>query len=181
VPHSTALHGRMIGGHTYLVGPQARHALNADRLVGAAAEVAREVGLVAPVRNPFRSIVVRMVETVYALEESLRLIDAYTRPAAPAVDVPAVAATGHGATEAPRGVLYHRYTLAADGTIADAVITPPTAQNQPAVEHDLEAFVQAHLHLDDDALQWHCEQAIRNYDPCISCSTHFLDLTVERR
>jgi sulfhydrogenase subunit alpha len=180
VAHSTALHGRRRGGGTYLVGPQARHALNSDRLVGTAAAVAREVGFEAPVRNPFRSIVVRLIETVYALEESLRLIAAYRRPDVPAVDVPPVAATGYGATEAPRGLLYHRYVVAGDGSIADAVISPPTAQNQPAVEHDLAAFVEAHLHLDDGELRRRCEQAIRNYDPCISCSTHFLDLTVER-
>lgn len=181
VPHSTALHGRQTGGGLYTVGPQARHALNADRLVSRAAAVADEVGLVGPVRNPFRSIVVRMVETVYALEEARRLIEAYRRPDHPAVPVAPVAATGHGATEAPRGVLYHRYTLDATGAIRDAVITPPTSQNQAAVEADLADFVQAHLQLDDETLQWRCEQAIRNYDPCISCSTHFLDLRMERR
>lgn len=90
------------------------------------------------------------------------------------------AATGHGATEAPRGILYHRYTIDDDGLLTDGVIVPPTSQNQRSIEEDLARFVQARLDMDDDALQWACEQAIRNYDPCISCATHFLDLTIER-
>ena len=181
VEHSTALHGRMRDVGTYLVGPTARFNLNHDRLPDSTAALARDVGLEPPVTNPFRSIVVRALETHYAIEEALRLIAAYIEPDVPAVSVPAVEGTGHGATEAPRGILYHRYTVTGDGTIADAVIVPPTAQNQPAIEADLVGFVTEHLHLEDDALQWQCEQAIRNYDPCISCSTHFLDLRVERR
>ena len=181
VPHSTALHAQALDGATYLVGPAARFALNADLLAPAAAQVAAEVGLVAPDRNPFRSIIIRTVETVHALEEALSLIAAYEEPETSSVPVEPVAGTGHGVSEAPRGILYHRYTLDEQGLITDAVIAPPTSQNQRAVEADLADFVQAHLELDDDDLQWRCEQAIRNYDPCISCSTHFLDLTVDRR
>ena len=179
--HSTALHARARDGATYLVGPAARFALAADGLLPTAAAVAAEVGLVAPDRNPFRSIVVRAVETVHAIEEALAVIAAYEEPDRSWVDVEPVAGVGHGVSEAPRGILYHRYELDADGHITDAVIVPPTSQNQRAIEEDLAGFVQAHLGLDDAALQWQCEQAIRNYDPCISCSTHFLDLTVERR
>jgi coenzyme F420-reducing hydrogenase alpha subunit len=181
VAHSTALHGRLRDGGNYLVGPAARFSLNADRLPDDLRALAEEVGCTPPVTNPFRSIVVRALETVYAFDEALRLIAAYEPPTRPAIDVPPTAGTGHGATEAPRGILYHRYTLAADGRITDATIVPPTSQNQPAIEEDLAGFVQAHLDLPDDELQWQCEQAIRNYDPCISCSTHFLDLTVDRR
>jgi sulfhydrogenase subunit alpha len=101
-------------------------------------------------------------------------------PDRPAVEVPARAAVGCGATEAPRGVLFHRYELAADGTIATARIVPPTSQNQASIENDLGRFVAARLDLDNHTLTHACEQAIRNYDPCISCATHFLDLTVER-
>jgi coenzyme F420-reducing hydrogenase alpha subunit len=181
VPHSTALHGHTFDGGTYLVGPAARFALCADRLSAPAADVAAEVGLTAPERNPFRSILVRAVETVYAFDEAINLIDAYAEPERAWVDVEPVAGTGHGATEAPRGVLYHRYSVDDDGFITDAVIVPPTSQNQPAIEDDLLEFVQANLELDDDALQWRAEQAIRNYDPCISCSTHFLTLHMDRR
>lgn len=179
VPHSTALHAAL-DGRTYLVGPLARYSLNRKWLSPIARSVADEIGLGAQCRNPFRAILVRAVETVYAIDEALRLIDAYEPPARASVDVPPRAGAGHGVTEAPRGLLYHRYRLAADGTITDAVIVPPTAQNQPAIEDDLRRLVSASLDLDDHALAHLCERAIRNYDPCISCSAHFLDLTVTR-
>jgi coenzyme F420-reducing hydrogenase alpha subunit len=124
---------------------------------------------------------VRAVETVYAVDEALRLIAAYERPDPSFVDVPPRAGVGHGVSEAPRGLLYHRYRLAADGAIEEATIVPPTAQNQPAIEDDVRRVAGRNLDLDDAALTALCEQTIRNYDPCISCSTHFLDLTVERR
>ena len=82
--------------------------------------------------------------------------------------------------EAPRGVLFHRYAIDADGLITSARIVPPTSQNQASIEDDLRRFVTGRLDLDDQQLTWQCEQAIRNYDPCISCATHFLDLTVDR-
>jgi coenzyme F420-reducing hydrogenase alpha subunit len=87
---------------------------------------------------------------------------------------------GFACTEAPRGILYHRYRLNADGTIADAKIVPPTSQNQKAIENDLGRFVERHLQLPKDTLTWKCEQAVRNYDPCISCATHFLKLELDR-
>ena len=122
------------------------------------------------------------MEIAYACEEALRIIDAW-RAARPRRRCAVHAAGRHryGATEAPRGLLYHRYQLAADGTITDARIVPPTSQNQTSIEHDLRAFVQPRLGLPTDELTRQCEQAIRNYDPCISCATHFLDLTVEHR
>jgi coenzyme F420-reducing hydrogenase alpha subunit len=182
VPHSTAKHARLRhSGQPYLVGPQARLALNADRLTGRAAAALAASGLEVPCRNPYKSIVVRAVEILYACEEALRLIDGYAPPAEPAVPVPAQAATGHGASEAPRGLLYHRYRTDADGLIAAAEIVPPTSQNQAVIEADVTACVERNPELDDAALQWRCEQTIRNYDPCISCATHFLTLEIERR
>jgi sulfhydrogenase subunit alpha len=181
VEWSTALHSRLAaGGGSYVVGPLARYSLCSDRLSPLAAEVAGEAGLGPTCRNPFRSIVVRAVETVYACEEALRIIDGWVGAPASAAVVEPRAAVGYGATEAPRGTLFHRYELAADGTIIDARIVPPTAQNQASIEADLKDFVQANIALDDDQLRHRCEQAIRSYDPCISCATHFLDLEVER-
>ena len=180
VPHSTALHAHLAGGGRYLTGPLARYALGSRWLSPLAREAAHAAGLGRTCGNPFRSIVVRAVETVYAAEEALRLIAVYEPPDPPAVEVPPRAAVGYGATEAPRGTLWHRYEITADGLIASARIVPPTSQNQAAIEADLREFVQAHLDLDDAELTRRCEQAIRNYDPCISCSAHFLDLTVER-
>jgi sulfhydrogenase subunit alpha len=179
VPHSTALHAAL-DGRTYLVGPLARYTLNHQWLSPLAREVATEIGLGEACRNPFRGILVRAVETVYAIDEALRIIAAYEPPADASVEVHPRAGVGHGVTEAPRGLLYHRYRITDDGTIADATIVPPTAQNQPAIEADLRKVVSKSLHLDDHELAHLCERAIRNYDPCISCSAHFLDLTVTR-
>jgi coenzyme F420-reducing hydrogenase alpha subunit len=179
VPHSSALHAHLAGRGRYLCGPTARYSLSHQWLSPLAKEAATAAGLGTDCRNPFRSILVRAVETVYAADEALRLIDRYEPPDQPVVEVPPRAGVGHGATEAPRGVLFHRYELAADGTIVTARIVPPTSQNQASIEHDLGRFVATRLDLDDHALTHACEQAIRNYDPCISCATHFLDLTVE--
>ena len=181
VPHSTALHAHLRNGDHYLVGPMARYGLSAPKLRPRAREVAAEVGLEPGESNPFRSIVVRAVEVLHATEEALALIDAYVEPDAAAVEVAPRAGVGHGATEAPRGTLYHRYELAEDGTILDARIVPPTAQNQPSIEHDLFHLVEDNFALGDLELKHLCEQAIRNHDPCISCATHFLDLVVDER
>jgi hydrogenase maturation protease len=181
VAHSTALHARLRGpdrAGRYLVGCLARYALNADRLSPLAREVAADVGLEHPVRNPFRSIVVRAVEIVHACDTAVALLDRYDRPPQPAVDVPLIAGAGCGATEAPRGLLWHRYATDAGGILTDARIVPPTSQNQHEIEHELVAVVEAGLDLDRHALTHRCEHAIRNHDPCISCATHFLDLRV---
>jgi sulfhydrogenase subunit alpha len=178
VARSNALHSRRTDGSVYLCGPLARFALGADRLSPAAAEIARDVGLEG--RDAFRSIVVRSVELVHACEEALRLVQEYEEPERPAVAVEPRAGVGHGVSEAPRGLLYHRYRVDAEGTILDAKIVPPTSQNQLAIEEDLRGVVGRYADLADEELRDLCEQTIRNYDPCISCATHFLDLEVER-
>jgi coenzyme F420-reducing hydrogenase alpha subunit len=180
VSHSTALHSKLAGGGTYLVGPMARYSLNAGRLPADIAAAARAAGLGATCTNPFRSIIVRAVEIAYACVEALRLIEHYEPPDPPFVPVPPRAAAGFGCTEAPRGLLYHRYRLTADGTITDAKIVPPTSQNQRIIETDLRDFAAARLSLPHERLTWECEQAIRSYDPCISCAAHFLDLQIRR-
>jgi coenzyme F420-reducing hydrogenase alpha subunit len=180
VEHSTALHARLVERGEYLLGPLARFALNAHELSPMARDAAKAVGLSADERNPFRSIVVRAVEVLYACDEALTIISRYREPDLPAVEVPPRAGVGYGWTEAPRGMLWHRYELDVDGTITSARIVPPTSQNQAAIEHDLFHFVEQHMHLADEELGHRAEQVIRSYDPCISCATHFLDLTVDR-
>ena len=180
VPWSNALHSRLRERGSYLCGPLARFALSGDNLSSAARAAASEAGLSATERNPFRSIVVRGIEMVYATEEALRLIAEYEEPDTPTVEVEPRAGVGYGCTEAPRGILYHRYELDDDGTILDAKIVPPTSQNQRTIEEDLRGVVERSLDLSDDELSRRCEQTIRNYDPCISCATHFLTLEVER-
>jgi coenzyme F420-reducing hydrogenase alpha subunit len=180
VEHSTALHGRMLSGRQYMVGPLARFVLNADHLAPRAAALAAELGLTPAERNPFRSIIVRAIETLHAFEVAVAIADNYAVPGRPSVDVPPQAGVGCGWSEAPRGLLWHRYQIDADGNVVDARIVPPTSQNQPLIEHDLAHLIAHSLHLDDAALQAICEQSVRNYDPCISCSTHFLDMRIVR-
>jgi sulfhydrogenase subunit alpha len=180
VEHSTALHSTIKERGNYFAGPLARYNLNFDKLSPLAQKAAREVGFRPICNNPFKSIIARSVEILYACEEALRIIRAYQEPEAPAVEVRPRAAIGYGCTEAPRGILYHRYRIADDGSILDAKIVPPTSQNQKTIESDLWQFVTKYMDLPEDALGWQCEQAVRNYDPCISCSAHFLRLHIDR-
>ena len=180
IKYSNALHSVLKERGAYFVGPLARYNLNFDRLSPLAQEAARSSGLSSCCRNPFQSIIVRSVEILYACDEALRIIGEYEMPDKPAVKIEPCAATGYGCTEAPRGSLYHRYKVDDQGVILDAKIVPPTSQNQKIIESDLWQFVPKHLDLPQEQLTWQCEQAIRNYDPCISCSTHFLKLEIER-
>lgn len=180
LPHSNALHSILKDQGEYFVGPLARYSLNFDKLPAAVQEVALAAGLSKACTNPFKGIIVRAVETVYACEEAIRIIDQYVMPDKPAIPIEPIAGIGYGCTEAPRGILYHRYKVDQKGIILGAKIVPPTAQNQKVIESDLRKFVSENLHLSDDKLTWQCEQTIRNYDPCISCATHFLRLDIVR-
>jgi coenzyme F420-reducing hydrogenase alpha subunit len=180
VKHSNALHSVVRGRGSYLVGPLARFNLNFDKLPEVAQQVARETKLVIPVKNPFRSIMVRSVEIVFACAEALRIIREYEPPPVPRVEVPNQAGVGQAITEAPRGILYHRYAMDEKGLIIAARIIPPTAQNQKRIEDDLRDYAVRLVAWPLEEASWKCEQAIRNYDPCISCATHSLKVTVER-
>jgi coenzyme F420-reducing hydrogenase alpha subunit len=180
VEHSNALYARMKGRGAYLAGPLARYNLSFDRLSPVAQDAAREAGLGEACRNPFQSIVVRAVEVLYAFDEAVRIIDAYEQPDRPAIPLEPRAAVGYGWTEAPRGTLYHSYELDDAGKILRAKIVPPTSQNQRSIEEDLFELVTEMIDAPEEELQLRCEQAIRNYDPCISCATHFLRIDVER-
>jgi sulfhydrogenase subunit alpha len=178
VERSTALHSKMKGFGSYLVGPIARYNLNHKKLSSIVKEAIKTIKFEEKCTNPFRSIIVRALETLYACDEALRIIDSYDSEKRPAfVPVKNRAAVGYGASEAPRGLLFHRYHVDEKGLIKEAKITPPTSQNQKMIEEDLFDFVSRHMSLPDEELRWKCEQTIRNFDPCISCSTHFLKLT----
>jgi sulfhydrogenase subunit alpha len=179
VEHSNALHSRLRERGAYLAGPMARYELNFERLSEVAREAARDAGLGETSRNPFRSIVVRAVEILYAFDEAVRIIDDYEQPEDAAVAVEPHAGIGYGWTEAPRGMLYHAYELDDDGKIVSAKIVPPTSQNQKSIDEDLLGVVKKTIGSEDEELRLRCEQAIRNYDPCISCATHFLRIDVE--
>jgi coenzyme F420-reducing hydrogenase alpha subunit len=180
VAHSNALHSILKARGAYFVGPLARYSLNFDRLSPLAQEAARSAGLATTCNNPFKGIIVRAVETLYACDEALRIVEQYREPASACIDIQPHAGTGFGCTEAPRGSLFHRYRVDHHGIILDAKIVPPTSQNQKTIEDDLRQFVTAKIHLSNEQLTWQCEQAVRNYDPCISCATHFLKLEIER-
>jgi len=180
VKHSNALQSIVRGRGSYLVGPLARYNLNFDKLPEIARKAALEAGLRPPVKNLFRSIIVRAVELVFACAEALRLIGEYEPPASPRVEVPNRTGVGQAITEAPRGILYHRYAVDDNGLILTAKIVPPTAQNQKRIEDDLREYASHLAAWPLDEATWKCEQAVRCYDPCISCATHFLKVVIER-
>jgi len=180
IEHSNALQSIHKGHGNYFVGPMARYNLNYDQLSDLTKQVAVDIGYDRQVTNPFQSIVVRSLETVYAIDEAIRIIENYEKPDKPAVEYEIKPGIGWGSTEAPRGILYHRYEIDEKGIIKTAKIVPPTAQNQGRIEEDLSNFIPQFLSLNDEDLTWKCEQAVRNYDPCISCATHFLKLEIER-
>src|SRR5579862_383934 len=182
VPWSNALQSRGADGLPYLLGPAARVVLDHEQLHPLAREALAETGALESIRrNPYRSIVARAVELVHATAEALDIIAAYEPPDAPAVAWESRAGTAAWATEAPRGLLFHRYAVGDDGLVAAATIVPPTAQNQAAIEADVAAFAPRVLDQPMDVATHTLEQLIRSYDPCISCATHFLDLSVERQ
>jgi coenzyme F420-reducing hydrogenase alpha subunit len=180
VPYSNALQSRRKGGGAYFVGPLARWNLNADRADPEVRTLARETGIAWPSRNPYTSIVVRGLEVCHAVSEAIRLIETYEPAEAPHVTVPLRSGSGAWITEAPRGILYHRYEADITGLITRATIVPPTSQNQRQMEEDLVRFAPSVLDLPDDEASRRCEQVVRNYDPCISCATHFLKFKVVR-
>jgi sulfhydrogenase subunit alpha len=181
VPHSTAFHSHLHGA-PYLVGPLARLNLNGAQLPMEVRKVVADCGIHFPSRNMFHSIVARAVEIYYALGEAARLLEAYTEPTLPNAPAPPLAGVGIGCTEAPRGTLWQRYTLDPQGIVQQATIIPPTSQNQARMEDDLRWSLQAFgLDHADDVLRLRSETVIRNYDPCISCATHFLKIQVDRR
>jgi coenzyme F420-reducing hydrogenase alpha subunit len=182
VPHSTALHSvRVASSRPYLVGPLARVAINRQQLSATARQLADELKFPSRCGNPFLSIVARGLELVHAYEEALEILRTYEPPAISRIPYRPQAASGCAATEAPRGLLYHRYEIDADGKLVFAKIVPPTSQNQGQIEDDLLTLLPDLLHQKDQEIAANCERAIRNYDPCISCSTHFLRLRIDGR
>jgi sulfhydrogenase subunit alpha len=181
VEHSTALHSlRKSSNRCYHVGPLARVNLNFDRLSPTARRVADDVGFTVPCHNPFRSIIARGLEVIHAYEEALDILRDYRPIKPPRMGCVHQLGDGCAATEAPRGLIYHRYQVDAAGLITFAKIVPPTSQNQRQIETDLRDWLPRVMNSDNSQTALECERLIRCYDPCISCSTHFLRLTLER-
>jgi coenzyme F420-reducing hydrogenase alpha subunit len=181
VPHSTALHS-MLDGKPYLVGPLARLNLNHEQLPARVREVLSATGIRFPSRNMFHSIIARSAEIYFAITEAIRILEGYEETDTSYLDVKPVAGTGFGCTEAPRGILWHRYELDGNGDVVSAEIVPPTSQNQARIEQDLVSSIENFgANRTQDEIRQHCETIIRNYDPCISCATHFLSVDIERK
>jgi len=180
VKHSNALHSVIRGRGSYQTGPLARLNLNFSKLPSVARQVAEHCGVRVPCLNPFKSILARAVEVVFALDEAQRIIQTYEPPPAPRVAYDVHAATGYSITEAPRGIQFNRYSFDENGLIQAVKIVPPTSQNQKRIEDDLRNFIPSIVSQPVEEITRRCEQAVRNYDPCISCATHFLKLTLER-
>ena len=182
VPHSTALHSvRADGGTSYCVGPLARLNLNSAQLSARAREAVQSLGVPFPWRNPYFSIVARAVELVQACEEALALVINYHEPEHYRVSIEPKKSYGCAATEAPRGTLFHAYRISAEGLIESARIVPPTAQNYRRMEDDLKLRLSKSVNQCDEEIISVAENLVRNYDPCISCSTHFLKVKIMRR
>jgi coenzyme F420-reducing hydrogenase alpha subunit len=163
-----------------MVGPLARFSLNYDQLNPAARALAKESGLKPPLKDPFQSILVRALEIVHAIEETEREVDEYEEPVRPSIPYKAKAGTCYGVSEAPRGILYHSYSVNGRGQVERAKIVPPTSQNQARMEDDVRLLAPRIMGLGADEARRLSEMAIRNYDPCISCATHFLRLDIKR-
>ena len=180
VRHSNAIHSHTADGEPYIVGPLARLNLNAEQLGAEAKAMIDEVGLELPITNPYKSLIARAVELVDAYELAIQLIEAYHPQGLSHPDLALKAGSGAAGTEAPRGLLFHRYTINDQGFIQDARIIPPTAQNLARMEADLWQLAPEVIDLPQAEASLACEHLIRSYDPCISCATHFLTLTIER-
>jgi sulfhydrogenase subunit alpha len=180
VPRSTALHC-LLDGEPYLVGPLARLNNNFDRLEPRTRTALEQTGIDFPSANVYHSLLARAVEILQVMLEAIALLRSYQVPTQPYTGYEPVAGSGYGCTEAPRGVLWHRYEIDPAGTVVSARIVPPTSQNQARIEADLRDSLQT-LGLDrpEEELRLRGETVIRNYDPCISCATHFLSLKLQR-
>ncbi|QDQ43304.1 nickel-dependent hydrogenase large subunit [Methylacidiphilum kamchatkense] len=174
--YSNALRWKATNSRSCLAGPLARYHLNYSLFPAFLKEKLKEIDLEYPCHNPFQSILVRLAEIAYAFYEAIRLIEDY-EPFSPSfIPFDPNPQTGYGISEAPRGLLYHKYELDDKGSIKKAKIVPPTCFNLASAEDDLKKWIETHSEDSIERLTLDCEQIVRNYDPCISCATHFLKL-----
>ncbi len=180
VPHSTAKYTKN-KRDSYMVVALARFNLNHDQLLPRAKKAAKELGLKAPCHNPFMITVAQVVEAVHAVEDSLNIIDRILAGGLKEEtdQVKVKAGRGVGAVEAPRGILFHDYTYDKNGVLTKANCIIPTNQNHNNIQKDMEALVPAILGQPQDEIQHTLEMLVRAYDPCISCSTHLLKVSLK--
>jgi len=174
--YSTSLRYRLKERGCYVVGPIARYNNNYDFLDPEVRSVIESHGYGAPLLNSFQSIIARAAEVYHAVLELEELISNYREPQQPYVEGVVRKGVGAAITEAPRGMLYHKYEINERGYVVSANIIPPTSQNLASIEQDLLTLGDKLATLNLTDAQWIAEQTIRNYDPCISCATHFLKI-----
>lgn len=179
VRHSNALHSRTVDGNAYLVGPLARLNLNYEQLSPLAQKALQESGVKLPLCNPYKSLIARAIELVDAYETAVQLARQYQPEDKAHISLNLKAGVGAGASEAPRGLLFHRYAINDQGLVLRARIVPPTAQNLPRMEADLAVLVPQLIAMPHEEATLTAEHLVRSYDPCISCATHFLKLKIE--
>ncbi|WP_457642463.1 Ni/Fe hydrogenase subunit alpha [Persephonella sp.] len=175
VEYSTAKKCRIYGKEIYMVGAISRFNNNFEKLSETALKVAKEINLFPPVKNSFKSILVRLIEIIHSLEKSIEIIKNYKKPTNNEPAIPK-ASSGTGISEAPRGILWHRYSFDENGKILEADIVPPTSQNQDIMEFSVRNYLPNLNTTDLDKSVFEAEKVIRNFDPCISCATHFLKI-----
>jgi coenzyme F420-reducing hydrogenase alpha subunit len=181
VRHSNALHSHTVDGTPYITGPLARLNLNFEQLGPDAQAIISEVGLELPITNPYKALIARAVELVEVYAEALQLAKAYQPNGPSHVAFKVSPGEGCSASEAPRGLLYHRYIVDSKGEILYARIVPPTAQNLARIEADLWVLAPQVLDMPQEQATLAFEHLVRSYDPCISCATHFLKLNIDRK
>lgn len=179
VPQSTAKYCKHNRG-SYMVGALARFNLNADLLHPRAKELANQFGLKPINYNPFMNNVAQIVEYVHSVEDSIRLIDSLLDKGLNQFEKPTnfviKKGRGIGAIEVPRGILFHDYTYNKRGVCIKSNCIIPTNQNHNNIQKDIESFAPDLLDKSKDEITLNLEMLVRAYDPCISCSTHYLDI-----
>jgi len=181
VAHSTAKHTK-VSRDSYMVGALSRFNNNHEMLRPEAKKAAAELGLKAPCHNPFMITIAQVVESIHCLEDAIDLIDEILRRGLKRepIDVKPKAGRGIGATEVPRGVLYHDYEYDDNGIMVKANCIIPTGQNLANIENDMKDLIPQILDKEEQEIRLLSEMLVRAYDPCISCSAHFLKVEFVR-
>ncbi|XPV77378.1 MAG: Ni/Fe hydrogenase subunit alpha [Desulfovibrio sp.] len=178
VPQSTAKWAKN-KGKSFMVGALARYNLNEDKLSAGARKAAQKLNLKPMCTNPFMNTHAQIVECVHTVEDSIKLIDSILKKGIKQETLPEITARagrGTGAVEVPRGILYHSYEYDDNGRVFAADCVIPTNQNHANIQLDMEALVPTLTGKSEAEIELILSMLVRAYDPCISCSTHVINL-----